>query len=851
MGKKFVFLLISLISVWMANAQNTIIKGIVTDSITGEALPYVSLIFKGTTLGTATDGDGCFSFSASATGRILQVSYLGYDTKEVKIIQGKTNDLKIQLVPNGITLNEVVIKPKKEKYSKKENPAVAFVKQVIALRERNNPRNHDYFQYDQYEKMIFAMNDYQPKPKKNGKTGKFDFLVDFIDTLDIGTTILPVSEKEKVETVYYRKNPKSEKHVVKGNKSSGVDEVFSRDGIQQVLNEVFREVDIFKNDVPLFLQRFVSPLSTIGPNYYKYYLLDTLDINGQECVDLGFVPFNSETFGFTGHLYVTLDSTFFVQKAILNVPKDINLNFVSRMTIEQIFERTPEGTRVITKDDISVNFKLNEKTKGMYARRLNIYSNQSFEEPDAEQAWVFKENAPVITLKEAYRQPEDFWASNRPEEAVKKNPNSVKNLMAKLRSVPVFYVTEKVVTTLVSGYIDTNKDPLKSKFEFGPMNTTISGNSIEGARFRVGGTTTPAFNKNLFFDGYVAYGTKDEKLKYNALVEYSFNDRKEFRKEFPMNSIRFEYMYDINKLGQQYMYTSKDNILLTIRRQKDTRATYLRQAELTYSYEHYNGLSYNAIVRNRREYATEYAVFDRIGTDGTISRLGHYDMTELELKFRYARNEKFYQTRNNRIPITYDALIFNFSHVMAKKDLLGSAYDYHRTDIGIQKRLWFSAFGYMDIITKAGKVWTKVPYPLLILPNANLSYTIQPEAYTNMNAMEFINDEYASWDLTYYMNGNLLNRLPLIKKLKAREVFAFRGLWGHLTDKNNPANGKDGLYLFPYGSYTLEKAPYMEASVGIENIFQFLRLDYVWRLNYRDHPGIQTKGVRCTMRLSF
>lgn len=851
MGKKFVFLLISLISVWMANAQNTTIKGIVTDSITGEALPYVSLIFKGTTLGTATDGDGCFSFSAAATGRILQVLYLGYDTKEVKIIQGKTNDLKIQLAPNGITLNEVVIKPKKEKYSKKENPAVEFVKQVIALRERNNPRNHDYFQYDQYEKMIFAMNDYQPKPKKNGKTGKFDFLVDFIDTLDIGTTILPVSEKEKVETVYYRKNPKLEKHVVKGNKSSGVDEVFSRDGIQQVLNEVFREVDIFKNDVPLFLQRFVSPLSTIGPNYYKYYLLDTLDINGQECVDLGFVPFNSETFGFTGHLYVTLDSTFFVQKAILNVPKDINLNFVSRMTIEQIFERTPEGTRVITKDDISVNFKLNEKTKGMYARRLNIYSNQSFEEPDAEQAWVFKENAPVITLKEAYRQPEDFWASNRPEEAVKKNPNSVKNLMAKLRSVPVFYVTEKVVTTLVSGYIDTNKDPLKSKFEFGPMNTTISGNSIEGARFRVGGTTTSAFNKNLFFDGYVAYGTKDEKLKYNALVEYSFNDRKEFRKEFPMNSIRFEYMYDINKLGQQYMYTSKDNILLTIRRQKDTRATYLRQAELTYSYEHYNGLSYNAIVRNRREYATEYAVFDRIGTDGTISRLGHYDMTELELKFRYARNEKFYQTRNNRIPITYDALIFNFSHVMAKKDLLGSAYDYHRTDIGIQKRLWFSAFGYMDIITKAGKVWTKVPYPLLILPNANLSYTIQPEAYTNMNAMEFINDEYASWDLTYYMNGNLLNRLPLIKKLKAREVFAFRGLWGHLTDKNNPANGKDGLYLFPYGSYTLGKAPYMEASVGIENIFQFLRLDYVWRLNYRDHPGIQTKGVRCTMRLSF
>lgn len=851
MGKKIVFLLASLFTVWIANGQNTIIKGVVTDSITGERLPYVSLIFKGTTIGTATDGDGNFSFSALTDVKNLEVSYLGYDTKEVKVIPGKTNNLKIKLAPNGITLNEVVVKPKKEKYSKKENPAVKFVKQVIASRESNDPRNHDYFQYDQYEKMVFAMNDYHPKPKKNGKPGKFDFLIDFVDTLDVGTTILPVSEKEKVESVYYRKEPKSEKRIVKGNKSSGVDEIFSRDGIQQFLNEVFREVDIFKNDIPLFLQRFVSPLSTIGPNYYKYYLLDTLNVNGQKCVDLGFVPFNSETFGFTGHLFVTLDSTFFVQKAILNVPKDINLNFVSGMTIEQTFERTPDSTRIITKDDINVNFKLSEKSKGMYARRLNIYSNHSFDEPDAERALVFKESAPVITLKDAYQQSEDFWTSNRPEEAIKKNPNSVEKLMAKFRSVPIFYITEKVVSVLVSGYIPTNKDPLKSKFEFGPMNTAISGNAIEGARFRVGGTTTTAFSRNLFFDGYMAYGTKDEKLKYDALVEYSFNDRKEYRKEFPLNSIRLEYMYDISQLGQQYMYASKDNMFLAWKRQKDTRATYLRQAELTYYHEHYNGLAYGAVIRNRREYATEYAVFDRIGPDGAISPVKSYDMTELELKFRYAKDEKFYQTRNLRYPITFDALIFNFSHVMAKKDLLGSSYDYHRTDIGIQKRFWFSAFGYVDLITKAGKVWNKVPYPLLILPNANLSYTIQPESYTNMNAMEFISDEYASWDLTYYMNGNLLNRLPLVKKLKWREVFCFRGLWGHLTDKNNPMNGGEGLYLFPNGSYTLGKAPYMEASIGIENIFKFLRLDYVWRLNYRDHPGIQTKGVRFMMRMSF
>ena len=679
----------------------------------------------------------------------------------------------------------------------------------------------------------------------------FRSIAEFVDTIDAGRTILPLSEKEKIETIFYRKNPKTEKRLVKGNKSSGVDEIFSRDGVQQILNEVFHEVNIFQNDIPLFLQRFVSPLSTMGPNFYKYYLLDTLDINGQKCVDLGFVPFNSETWGFTGHLYVTLDSSYFVNRAILNVPKDINLNFVHNMKIVQEFEQTEDSTRIITKDDITVNFKLSEKSKGMYARRTNLYSNQQFLPPAAENEYLFAQNAPVITVQEAYTRPKEFWESVRPQEVAKKNPNSVDMLMAKFRSIPLLYATEKVVSVLVSGYIPTNIDPLKSKFEFGPANTFVSGNAIEGARFRMGGTTTTAFSDHLFLDGYVAYGTRDEKLKYDGLIEYSFNKRNKYRKEFPLNSIRFEYSYDINQLGQHYMYASKDNMFLAWKRQKDTRATYQRQAELTYQQEHYNGISYGAIFRNRIEYATEYAVFEELGVNGNLLDRKSYQMSELELKFRIARNEKFYQSRNLRYPITFDALIFNFSHTMAKKGFLGSTYDYNRTEIGVQKRFWFSAFGYVDLITKAGKVWNKVPYPLLVLPNANLSYTIQPESYTNMNAMEFLSDEYVSWDMTYFMNGFLLNRIPVIKKLKWREVLAFRGMWGHLSDKNNPKYGGEGLYLFPNGSYTFGREPYMEMGVGIENIFKFLRLDYVWRLTYKDHPDIQTHGVRFMMRMSF
>ena len=701
--------------------------------------------------------------------------------------------------------------------------------------------------------MVFAMNDYEAKPSKNGKPSKFEFLNDFVDTLEIGKTILPVSEREKLQTVYYRKDPKTERRVVAATKAAGVDEIFSREGISQLLNEVFREVDIFQNDIPLFLNRFVSPMSTMGPNFYKYYLLDTVEVAGTQCVDLGFAPFTPETFGFTGHLFITLDSTFFVQRVKLNVPKKINLNFVGGMTIEQTFNRAPDGTRIITKDDIHVDFKLNEKSKGMYARRLNIYSNHTFDQP--QNMAVFEESNPILIPDSAYRRSEEYWAANRPDGAGERKKNTVEMLMEKLRSVPIFYITEKIVTILTSGYVQTNKEKDLSKFEFGPMNTYVSGNAIEGARFRVGGTTTTAFNKRLFLDGYMAYGTKDRKLKYDGFVEYSFIDKKDYRKEFPVHSVRLEYMYDVNQIGQQYMYTNKDNMFLAFKRQKDTRATYLRNLELTYYREHYNGWAYGAVFRNFKEYSTGYAAFDEIRADGSLFAQDNYKMSELELKLRFAPNEKFYQTRNYRYPITLDAPVFTLNHTMAFKDALGSSYNYQKTEFGIQKRFWFSAYGYVDILAKAGKVWTQVPYPLLILPNANLSYLVQPESYTNMNALEFINDQYASWDVTYFMNGALLNRLPLIKKLKWREVFSFRGLFGDLSDKNNPfleENRGKGLYAFPAGTYLMDpKNPYMEVGVGVENIFKFLRLDYVWRLTYKDHPGIQTRGVRFMMKLTF
>ena len=248
----------------------------------------------------------------------------------------------------------------------------------------------------------------------------------------------------------------------------------------------------------------------------------------------------------------------------------------------------------------------------------------------------------------------------------------------------------------------------------------------------------------------MAYGTKDEKVKYSGEVEYSFNKKKFHSREFPINSIKLSHSYDIDQLGQHYLYTNKDNVFLSLKRKGDNKATYLRKTELSYLQERKVGFSFGLGIRNEiQQMATDRIAF----IDGYGKKIKDYMQTNFEVKLRFAPNEKFYQTKSQRFPINLDAPVLTLSHNFAFKNFLGSKYSYNHTEFGIQKRFWFSAFGYFDAIVKAGKVWDKVPFPMLILPNANLSYTIQPESYALMNALEFINDQYVSWDFTYYANA--------------------------------------------------------------------------------------------------
>ena len=600
------------------------------------------------------------------------------------------------------------------------------------------------------------------------------------------------------------------------------------------------------------MNRFVSPLSsTLATSYYKYYIMDTLDVSGDKCVDLAFVPVNSQSYGFTGRLYITLDGSYAVKKFLLNTPANINLNWVDKLRIEQEFKRMPDSTWVLSNENTYVNFYIVKGTQQLYAHQVRNFDKYNFNIQNADS--IFGLLGPVHILPEATAQTDTFWINNR-HIPLKEKENALDDLLAQLRKVPAFNVIIKTAEILISGYVPTTGDKSKSKFDFGPMNTTFSANHLEGFRMRVGGMTTANLNPYWFASGYMAYGVNDRKLKYNIKLTHSFNKKAYHEGESPVNNLSFIQEYDVYTPGQDFLFTSKDNMFVAWKvGEPVTKMQYIRKSMFQYEKEWLNGLTFKTWARNENNEAAGTLHYDLMNENGTLTRIKSITTSELGAQLRFAPGERAYNGRAGKgsvFNLSKDAPVFKLSHQLGIKGVLGSDYNYNHTEVSAEKRIWLSSFGHIDAQVKAGKVWDKVPFPLLIMPNTNQSITIQPESFNMMRALEFVTDQYVSFYFTYYLKGWILNRVPGVKWLRLREVVSFSGVYGGLTDKNNPEK-TPGLFVLPDGTSPLGHTPYLEASIGLENIFKILRIDYYRRLTYLDQPDIKKGGIRIALRFSF
>ena len=849
-------LLQAVAGIFLSHAQSfTSASGIVKDSITGEPLPFVSVYFDGSTIGAMTDDNGTFTLQNNQGYIKLAAASLGYDTKFIDLKPGKKNDnLEVLLKPTAFEISEVVVKPKREKYTRKDNPAVELIKKVIAHKNDNRIEAKPEYQTEVYEKLSLSLDNFNPNLDKNKFLKKFKFIKNYLDTSEFnGKPILTVSVRENLSDFYYRKSPKAEKTIVRAKRMQGIDKTLDDGGgITSNLEEIFKSINIFDNNIPILLNRFVSPLSsTLATTYYHYYIMDTLDVGGDKCVDLAFVPANSESYGFTGRLYITLDGNYAVKKVLLNTPANINLNWVDKLRIEQEFKQMPDSTWVLDQENTFVNFYVVKGTQQLYAHQLRNYDNYNFNVQNADS--VFGLLGALHVLPEATAQPDTFWTHNRPI-PLKEKEDALKDLLGQLRKVPAFNAIIKTAEILITGYIPTANDKKVTKFDFGPMNTTFSANHLEGFRMRVGGMTTANLNPYWFASGYLAYGTNDRKIKYNLKLTHSFTKKEYHEGENPVNNLSFIQEYDVYTPGQDFLFTSKDNIFVAWKvGEPVTKMQYIRKSVLQYEKEWLNGLTWKSWIMNQNNEAAGTLQYIKRDESGNLYHIKDFTTSEIGTQLRFAPGERAYNGRSGKesvFNLSKDAPVFKLSHQLGIKGVLGGDYNYNHTEISAEKRIWLSSFGHIDAQIKAGKVWDKVPFPLLILPNTNQSITIQPEAFHMMNALEFVTDQYVSFNATYYLKGWILNRIPGIKWLRLREVLSFNMIYGGLTDKNNPTL-TPGLFLLPDGTQPLGSTPYMECSVGLENIFKILRIDYYRRLTYLDHPDIKKGGIRIALRFTF
>ena len=836
------------------SAQN--IQGVVTDSLTNEPIPYLSVFYEGKGVGSITDNDGNYKVETRKGWNKLTFSAVGYVTKVVNIIPGVTKNLNVRMRPDDIMLDEVVVKPKREKYSRKNNPAVELMKKVIAHKKNNKLSENDYYQYNKYQKITMSLNDVTPEMLEKGMYKKMPFLKDQIELCEeTNKFILPISVDETASQKIYRKHPKSEKTIIKGMSSTGVNELFATgDMLSTVLKDVFTDVNIYDNDIRLLQYPFISPISSSDAiSFYKFYIMDTTFVDKDKCFHLTFVPNNSQDFGFTGHLYVLADSSYTVKKCTMNLPKKSGVNFVDNMDIIQEFEQLPNGEWVLKTDDMIVEMTLMKIMQGFQIRRTTRYSDYAFDELPQQ---LFKRKGAEIKEADAMMRGDDFWNQYRPV-PLTQTESSMDMLVKRLEQMPGFKYVIFVLKAFIENFVETGTKEHPSKVDIGPVNTMISNNYIDGLRLRMSAQTTANLNPHLFFKGYYAYGFKDHRSKYMGEVEYSFNKKEYLPREFPKNSITFSYQYDVMSPTDKFLKTDKDNVFVSFKTSTVDQMSYVRNIALKYENETQFGLKTTVEVKHSTDEPTGGLTY--ITNDDQKTLVPEIQTMEASLAFRYAPGETFVNTKQRRIPVSFDAPVFTLSHTAGFKGVLGGEYNYNLTEIGLYKRFWFSSWGKIDMFVKGGAQWNKVPFPLLIMPAANLSYILQRETFNLINNMEFLNDRYASLDVSWDLNGKIFNRIPLLKKLKWREAIGFKMLYGHLTDKNNPMKhpGDSELFLFPTRdgrptSFVMDpKTPYMECSVGIHNIFKILHIDYVRRLNYLDHPDANKWGVRFMVMMTF
>ncbi len=825
----------------------------------------------------------------------------GFKDQKVEVTKNKA--VNISLEPASMEMTEVVVEAKRKKYTRKNNPAVELMKKVIAAKKVRDMRQNDYASYNKYARTMIALNDFSVETlEQDEELKKKSFLVDYAELCpETGKIIVPISIEEKQSTELYRKSDSKSKSIVHAHHAESLLDVLAAgEFLETKFKDNLTDVDIYKDEMVLLEHNFISPIGgNAAIRFYHYAITDSSAyLNGEKCFKVAFTPSNPQDFGFSGSLYILADSTYRVARAKFGVPVASGINFVEAMDVDMEYVSLPTGEQICNKNRMMMQLKLTSYLNRIFVDYNVQYSGWSFDPiPDSDIEFMGDERYD----KDAKSRDNDYWAQNRPDTLSYAQAN-VAEMKRRFVDRPAIKAMIYGMRVILDNYLETSTDPnVPSKVIIGPFFSSLGSNWVEGFYIRLGAQTTGAFNKHWFLSGWVKYGFKDKRPKGFFEVTYSFNEKEKEVIAYPIRTLSLSYANDIQKPGDKYMQFDKDNAFMSLTWNTTHLQSYYERFKLKYDWEFNNGLRLNAAYVNESNKGAGDLYFNSIRewdeamerqrelTESTGSHVPMANIlqsnkirySEFQVGAEYQPGVKYLNTKTHRFLANREAPIYGIQHSVGIKGFLGGDYNYNYTEFTLKKRFWLKSWGSIDAFHCAAFQWNHVPFQLLGLPRANLSYVRSDNTFSLIHGHEFLNDRSFTLMYRWDLNGKILNRIPLIKKLKLRENIGVNMMWGYLTDKNNPYRFNDTerypdlaskladpdyeyLYNMP-GEWVTENGktsfryipqvmnswkPYVEVNVGIHNIFKFFSVDYYHRLTYvRDNT--QTWGLRFAFEASF
>ena len=823
-------LILLLLVVLQLSAQQTKVRGKILDAKTQQPVPFATIAFIKSADGTITDVNGEYYLETKKPTDSIFVNLVGYKPYRFAVNKNAFQNVDIKLEPNEFSLNEV-------KVYAGVNPAYALLAKIIKNKEINNPNKIESYEYQAYNKMELDLNNIDSAFKEQKVFKHFKFIFNYMDTsVETGKSYLPVFITETLSDYYKQRRPDRSKEVIKAARNAGV----KNQSITQYTGSMYLDINVYENFITLFNKAFISPISSLGRVYYEYYLTDSAFIDNHWCYQMTFKPRSKTEPTFKGNMWVN-DSTFALKRIRAQISADANINYVKGLVINQEFEKINNETWFLVKDELFADFNLKDSSSGFFGKKTCLYKNIVVNKkyPDG----FFDDKVPQksITLDDANDKDSAYWNSNRHEQLSKKEEN-IYMMVDSIKNVPVFRTFVDIVTLFVSGY-----HPM-GKVEWGPYFSLYSFNSIEGPRVRLGGRTTVRFDKKLRLNYFLAYGFKDQSFKYGAGFKYVVS-------QTPRVSFGASYNDDYEQLGQSANAFMADNILKSLlMRKQNNKMTRIRDAKTFFEKEWFEGFS-NTLTLNRRGILSNDAVPFVLNASNDVTedikksdlKVRELVTSEVQLNTHLAYNEKFVKGPFDRVSFGSDYPVFDLNLTAGLPNVMGSKFEYYKVKLRINHRFDINPLGRFKYTMEGGRTFGKVPYPLLNLPEGNETYALDETAYNMMNYYEFASDQYASLFCEHHFEGFFLNKLPLIRMLKWREVVYGKGIIGRISSEN-----AQKIYHFPEGLDDLSKEPYYEAGIGLENIFKIFRVDAVWRLSHLDKQyGIQKFGLRAKLQVIF